>query len=343
MDHLILQISINKEEVTPIYTDNQRKGNAGVADIGKEFRDTFGWLFTEIPNQNDMGIDGYVEIINQNSAIGKSFVVQVKKGTSWLNESDEDNFYYKFDEKKKNYWSKHVLPVILTFVNDNDGNKYWVHFQKENVYKKGNDTFHIKVPKCNLLTPTIARAHLTVLALNPDPISQRVMLLERNLELYELLAKYPSGKFTKGKRFERVDELATLEIDLIDQMGEVKEVYTVFTNYNEEQDQKEHLLKALPGADISETAPKDIKESVIVPYEENSDDDLLEEQINHEFSDMDQESSSISENENIQDKKEDVDVNEYWHKNIDEDDLYLTLSSLGKSYLISRDYLLKIN
>jgi len=127
------------ERILPGYTESQVKGNGGMARIIDIFNNEFNWLITTIPNENDMGIDAYIEICINNKAQGMGFMIQNKTGTSHLEIDNRGKKFFCFDEKKYNYWSSHKLPVILIFVEnlkDRASLPLWVYFDNDKVFRR---------------------------------------------------------------------------------------------------------------------------------------------------------------------------------------------------------------
>jgi len=66
-------------------------------------------IFQKIDQENDLGIDGLIELIKEEMPINKQLAVQVKSGESYFNiKSNECRIPI---ENHRLYWSKHPLPV----------------------------------------------------------------------------------------------------------------------------------------------------------------------------------------------------------------------------------------
>lgn len=84
-------------------------------------------IFTEIPQQNDLGIDGIVEIIKDEHPTGHCIGVQIKSGKSFFNLSN--NECQLPVENHALYWSKYPLPVFgIVYVPERNC-CYWVNIK----------------------------------------------------------------------------------------------------------------------------------------------------------------------------------------------------------------------
>jgi hypothetical protein len=105
-----------------------------------------GLIFRETPN-TDVGIDGQVEYVSNNKAIGKVIAVQIKSGESYLiDRGDHYAFYLK--EKHLNYWESFPLPVVILL---HDPKTQRIYFSDVRYYlsipEKEQQYKYIPVPK----------------------------------------------------------------------------------------------------------------------------------------------------------------------------------------------------
>lgn len=96
----------------PKTSTTERLGVLYVATIFTEME----FIFRETSN-SDTGIDGYIEVINNNhEATGRLLAIQIKSGTSYLNDQG-DHFVYYADESHIRYWKLYPIPVLLCIYN----------------------------------------------------------------------------------------------------------------------------------------------------------------------------------------------------------------------------------
>lgn len=89
-----------------------------VANQGIEYLQTEvnknGSIFRQVHQENDVGIDGFIEYVENENATGQLIAVQVKSGDSYLNQR-KDKFVLYIDQEHLDYWNNFVVPVILIF------------------------------------------------------------------------------------------------------------------------------------------------------------------------------------------------------------------------------------
>lgn len=128
----------------PKTSTNERIGVLRVATLLTEM----GFIFRETSN-SDTGIDGYIEEVNNNrEATGRLLAVQIKSGSSYLYDDDNDNFVFYADKSHIRYWKLYPIPVILCVHNPNTDKTYY-----QTILSCGNDTStKIKIPKVQVLS-----------------------------------------------------------------------------------------------------------------------------------------------------------------------------------------------
>lgn len=87
--------------------------NKGVAYLQEQVNE-HGSIFRTVHEENDVGIDGFIEYVENENATGQMIAVQVKSGDSYLNKK-KDGFIFYVDKEHLNYWNEFSLPVILIF------------------------------------------------------------------------------------------------------------------------------------------------------------------------------------------------------------------------------------
>jgi hypothetical protein len=95
------------------YPRSKATGNIGVAFVGSVVSEA-GCMFRPIPQDTDVGIDGYIEFVENEIATGTLVAIQIKAGESFLRQnSDENYFSVNASKEDMNYWNNHVIPVAL--------------------------------------------------------------------------------------------------------------------------------------------------------------------------------------------------------------------------------------
>lgn len=85
-------------------------------------------IFTEIPQQNDIGIDGIIEIIQEEHPTGHCIAVQIKSGNSFFSPA-KNECHFPVDNHAT-YWMKYPLPVYgIVYIPENSCG-YWVNIKE---------------------------------------------------------------------------------------------------------------------------------------------------------------------------------------------------------------------
>lgn len=71
-----------------------------------------GSIFRRVHQEEDVGIDGFIEIVRGEEVSGKLLAVQIKSGDSFLSD-DRTSFEVVVDEKHLQYWRHFMVPVLL--------------------------------------------------------------------------------------------------------------------------------------------------------------------------------------------------------------------------------------
>ena len=87
--------------------------NKGVAYLQEQVNE-HGSIFRTVHEENDVGIDGFIEYVENENATGQMIAVQVKSGDSYLNKR-RDGFIFYVDDEHLKYWNEFSLSVILIF------------------------------------------------------------------------------------------------------------------------------------------------------------------------------------------------------------------------------------
>jgi hypothetical protein len=97
----------------------------GVHFVGFQTSRELRWLFREV-SSTDIGIDAEIEIIESGRSTGLLVAAQIKSGPSYFTERVEQGFVYREDHHRHlEYWSTHVLPVLVILYDPQGQKAYW--------------------------------------------------------------------------------------------------------------------------------------------------------------------------------------------------------------------------
>jgi len=88
-------------------------GKLGVAFVTNVVFEA-GSIFREVPEDTDVGIDGYIEFVENDIATGTLVGVQIKAGPSYLvRRRDGQYFQVEVSREDLNYWNAQPIPIAL--------------------------------------------------------------------------------------------------------------------------------------------------------------------------------------------------------------------------------------
>lgn len=112
---------------TPANYQTERLGvtavASAIAQMGLIWRET---------STGDVGIDGQIEYVNADGlATGRLISVQIKSGTSYFSHETQHSYLFYPEDKHRNYWEQHPLPVILILHDPKGGLSYWADVRQQ--------------------------------------------------------------------------------------------------------------------------------------------------------------------------------------------------------------------
>lgn len=175
------------------YSESDKTGDIGVDLVSLKVKRELSWIFREQP-KNDLGIDGHIEIVNENrEGTGRLIAAQIKTGKSYLKYEKEDGYVFYGENKHLKYWLLHSLPVIIIICDEQSDVCCWVEVTRTNV----EDTrcgWKILVPKNQTINHE-SKSRLVSIAGMPQ-----------HSDIVELaLFKFLSEKYHKYSEYGRLD------------------------------------------------------------------------------------------------------------------------------------------
>ncbi len=99
---------------------------------------------------SDYGIDAIAELIDNETATGQLFAIQIKSGSSYLREIKDNCYIYRPDAQHVEYWLGHTLPVILCLCDPEKEIIYWERVAKDTIKSTGKG-YKLAVPQVQKL------------------------------------------------------------------------------------------------------------------------------------------------------------------------------------------------
>lgn len=134
----------------PKNTKSNRTGRKGLNIIQKIVETQLNWTLRVNHQEDDFGIDAYIDLIEDGCVTGKSIAIQVKTGQSYLKELDETNWDFKGKLRHLNYYLNHDIPVLIVLVDDEKETAYWEICKPEFTSRVGN-SWSLPIPKTQQL------------------------------------------------------------------------------------------------------------------------------------------------------------------------------------------------
>jgi hypothetical protein len=166
---------MNEDGNFPKLSSAQHTGAAGVTVVAGLVENELKWRFRRNHQENDFGIDGYVDIVRSDGAVlGKSFAVQIKTGPSHVAKTSDQGFLLYGEIKHLNYFLNFSVPVVLVWVDDSKKQAWWVHVTPHAI-RMTKTGWSILIPKASCFDAS-SRKDLAALA---GPTSDYLPLVEQ--------------------------------------------------------------------------------------------------------------------------------------------------------------------
>lgn len=142
--------------MNPKRTKQQKLGNVGSASFELFVNRELGWIFRPVHQENDFGIDGYIDIVEGGEVTGASLAVQIKCGKSYVSKRTSGGIRYEGSIKHLNYYSNLRHPVLLIILDEKGENGWWVLFQLDKTQPcRASDKWWVEIPDRNTLSPSV--------------------------------------------------------------------------------------------------------------------------------------------------------------------------------------------
>jgi hypothetical protein len=148
---------IRFQYMNPKRTIQQTRGSIGTAAFDLFVNRDLGWIFRPVHQENDFGIDGYLDIVDQGQVTGKGLAVQVKCGSSYVAKKTSGGIRYDGEIKHLNYYMNLPQPTILIVLDEHGTNGVWAHFELEKTLPADSqDRWWMEIPDSNVLDASVA-------------------------------------------------------------------------------------------------------------------------------------------------------------------------------------------
>ena len=135
--------------IFPKITSSNMKGMTGQAYFQCFVNEYLKCVYHPIHEENDFGIDGYIEIVINGNVTGKLVGVQIKHGNSYFNNSTEYGYKYVGEQKHLNYYLNNRSPIFIIIIDDDCNRINWVQFDIAKTMPIDEKKWWIEIPKEN--------------------------------------------------------------------------------------------------------------------------------------------------------------------------------------------------
>jgi hypothetical protein len=109
----------------PKHLNSNKTGRIGLSILTKIVEKELGWVVRVNHQEDDFGVDAFLDIIIDGYITGKSIAVQVKSGASYLVELNSEHWKFRGEKKHLNYYLNHDVPVLIILVDIENEIAYW--------------------------------------------------------------------------------------------------------------------------------------------------------------------------------------------------------------------------
>lgn len=102
-----------------------------------------GSVFRPVHEEDDLGVDGFIELVNAEVASGRLIGIQIKTGDSYISRST-DEFVVDVDARHLDYWLNFMVPVIIVCYTPSKNLAVWVSVRDYVEHERYHDRLPIQ-------------------------------------------------------------------------------------------------------------------------------------------------------------------------------------------------------
>lgn len=167
----------------PQYGKSQKKGRIGEMYLNLFVSKNLGWVFRSTNQEDDFGIDGFIDIVDGANVTGLTLAAQVKCGNSYTKKRTNGGIKYYGENKHLNYYLNLGCPIILIVFNDDATIGYWVEFDVSKTEKRSNGWWQ-EIPFTNMIDNSVKERWRSLLPETSD-YSEQIDVLWRTNEVLD--------------------------------------------------------------------------------------------------------------------------------------------------------------
>ncbi len=187
---------------------NKKKGQSGQTYFQHFITEDLGCIYHPIPEENDFGIDGYIEFVEDELVTGRLLAVQIKHGDSFLRNTSSGGYKYYGENKHLNYYLNKNTPIIFIVYNDDFSKKHWVLFDIELTSPTDNGWW-IEIPIDNIVDSNLYELWRNIAgpAINYKDEIKYNWLIDKVIKKSNLLLICIPKEDIEGKKFDYISSI----------------------------------------------------------------------------------------------------------------------------------------
>lgn len=162
----------------PDISEEDLTARQGIDAVEKVFRGDPRWFFRK-RCEPDIGVDAQAEILNAGNPTGRFIALQIRFGQARFKTSDGDYIYHG-ENKHREYWTKHSLPVCVVIVNPETGLMLWQRVEEQLCQKTGTG-WSIVIPATNVLDASAKLSFDEAISSDPESLIRSACALDHAL------------------------------------------------------------------------------------------------------------------------------------------------------------------
>lgn len=144
--------------IFPVRNDSAMKGTTGQSFFQYFVNSELECIYHPINQENDFGIDGYIELVVNHCVSGKLIGVQLKHGDSFFKAPTGYGYKYVGDNKHLNYYLNNQSSIFIVIMDENFDRMYWVKFDIAKTMPLHDDNWWIEISSDNQLKTNFRQA-----------------------------------------------------------------------------------------------------------------------------------------------------------------------------------------
>lgn len=144
---IFLNLYVEVHTLFPKINNSKIKGVSGESFFQYFVYNEMNCLYQKNSEENDYGIDGFIEIVEKGIVSGKRVAVQIKHGNSFFLTDLGTGYKFVGENKHLNYYMNCDVPVFIILLDDTFERMNWVQFKVEKTMIVNEEKWWLEVPK----------------------------------------------------------------------------------------------------------------------------------------------------------------------------------------------------